>query len=136
MIELYNEDCLTQMLNLYKQSIKVDHIICDLPYFQVVKNDFDNQWKSIAEYTEWLNKCFEVMNYLLKEGGNIILFCSRQNMWRVGMLLYAYNFEENRTIIWARKEDSITQEVKLLQVDMSQFYFGQKENQTLSIILN
>lgn len=100
---LYNEDCLTQMLNLYKQSIKVDHIICDLPYFQVVKNDFDNQWKSIAEYTKWLNKCFEVMNYLLKEGGNIILFCSRQNMWRVGMLLDAHNFEENRTIIWARK---------------------------------
>lgn len=103
MIELYNEDCLTQMLNLHKQSMKVDHIICDLPYFQVVKNDFDNQWKSIAEYTEWLNKCFEVMNWLLKEGGNIILFCSRQNMWRVGMLLDAYNFEENRTIIWARK---------------------------------
>ena len=41
--------------------------------------------------------------HLLKEGGNIILFCSRQNMWRVGMLLDAYNFEENRTIIWARK---------------------------------
>ena len=47
MIELYNEDCLTQMLNLYKQSIKVDHIICDLPYFQVVKNDFDNQWNDL-----------------------------------------------------------------------------------------
>lgn len=103
MIELYNEDCLTQMLNLYQQSIKVDHIICDLPYFQVVKNDFDNQWKSIDEYTEWLDRCFGVMNWLLKDSGNIILFCSRQNMWRIGMLLDAHNFEENRTIIWARK---------------------------------
>lgn len=100
---LYNEDCLTQMLNLYQQSIQVDHIICDLPYFQVVKNDFDNQWKSIAQYTEWLDRCFGVMNWLLKDGGNIILFCSRQNIWRVGMLLDAHNFTENRTIIWARK---------------------------------
>lgn len=100
---LYNEDCLTQMLNLYQESIQVDHIICDLPYFQVVKNDFDNQWKSIAQYTEWLDRCFGVMNWLLKDGGNIILFCSRQNIWRVGMLLDAHNFTENRTIIWARK---------------------------------
>jgi len=103
MIELYNEDCLTQMLNLYQQSIKVDHIICDLPYFQVVKNDFDNQWKNIDEYIEWLNKCFDVMNKLLKDGGNVLLFCSRQNMWRVCSLLDKYGFEENRTIIWARK---------------------------------
>lgn len=103
MINLYNDDCISKMHDMFNSNQKVDHIICDLPYFQVVKNDFDNQWKSIDEYIEWLDKCFSVMNYVLKDGGNIILFCSRQNMWRVGMLLDGHNFKENRTIIWARK---------------------------------
>lgn len=103
MIELYNNDCISQMAGICTNNIQVDHIICDLPYFQVVKNDFDNQWKSVAQYTEWLDRCFGIMNWLLKDGSNIILFCSRQNIWRVGMLLDAHNFTENRTIIWARK---------------------------------
>lgn len=103
MTELYNEDCLIQMLNLYQQSIKVDHIICDLPYFQIVNDEFDNQWKTLPEYIEWLDKCFSCMNWLLKDGGNVILFCSRQNMWIFGMLLDSHNFKENRTIIWSRK---------------------------------
>ena len=102
-IQLYNDDCISKMLDMFNSNQKVDHIICDLPYFQVVKNEFDNQWNSLAEYVEWLDRCFTAMNWLLKDGGNIILFCSRQNIWRVGMLLDTHIFEENRTIIWARK---------------------------------
>ena len=40
---------------------------------------------------------------IVKPGGNILLFCSRQNMWRICKILYENGFEENRTIIWARK---------------------------------
>lgn len=103
MIKLYNDDCISRMHDLYNKKAQVDHIICDLPYFQVVKNDFDNQWNSLDEYIDWLDKCFDIMNCLLNPGGNILLFCSRQNMWRVCMLLDSHNFIENRTIIWARK---------------------------------
>lgn len=100
---LYNEDCLTQMLNLYQQSIKVDHIICDLPYFQVVKDDFDNQWKTLSDYLNWIYRTVDFAKQLLNDGGNFILFCSRQNMWRICQILDELGFEENRTIIWARK---------------------------------
>lgn len=103
MIELYNSDCVDKMMDLYNDHVQVDHVVCDLPYFQVVKNDFDNQWSSIGEYCQWLDTCFSIMDWVLKPGGNILLFCSRQNMWRVGMLLDGLLFEENRTIIWARK---------------------------------
>ena len=39
MIELYNNDCISQMTKICVNNLKVDHVICDLPYFQVVKND-------------------------------------------------------------------------------------------------
>ena len=96
---LYNDDC----LNILNQLNNIDHIICDLPYFKVVKNDFDNQWKTVEEYLKWFDTCLKQVKPILKPNGNIILFCSRQNMWRMCEILFNNGFEENRTIIWSRK---------------------------------
>ena len=88
---------------MVNENIQVDHIICDLPYFKVVKDDFDNQWESVEEYIGWFNSNLQYIKQILKPGGNIILFCLRQNMWRICQMLHENGFEENRTIIWARK---------------------------------
>ena len=102
-INLYNDDCISKMLDMLNSNQKVDHIICDLPYFQVVKNDFDNQWDSVESYVGWFNSLLQYLKQIIKPGGNMILFCSRQNMWRMCRMLHENGFEENRTIIWARK---------------------------------
>lgn len=103
MIKLYNNDCIMQLINMVNDNIQVDHIICDLPYFQIVKNDFDNQWENVEDYIGWFNSNLQYIKQIIKPGGNIILFCSRQNIWRMCKMLYENGFEENRTIIWARK---------------------------------
>lgn len=103
MIELYNNDCISQMTKMCENNLKVDHVICDLPYFQIVKDDFDNQWDSIEDYIGWFNSLLQYVKQIIKPNGNIILFCSRQNMWRICQMLHENGFEENRTIIWARK---------------------------------
>lgn len=102
-INLYNDDCISKMLDMVNSNQKVDHIICDLPYFQVVKDDFDNQWDSVESYVGWFNSLLQYLKQIIKPGGNMILFCSRQNMWRMCRMLHENGFEENRTIIWARK---------------------------------
>ena len=78
MVELYNDDCIKVMDKLVASGTKVDCVICDLPYFQVVKNDWDNSWKTVNEYLVWVNKCLVYMSELLKDNSNIILFTSRQ----------------------------------------------------------
>jgi len=103
MIVLYNNDCIDILKNMVGSNVVVDHIICDLPYFQIVKDDFDNQWDSVESYVGWFNSLLQYLKQIIKPGGNIILFCSRQNMWRMCRMLYENGFEENRTIIWARK---------------------------------
>lgn len=103
MIELYNDDCISQMTKMCTNNLQVDHVICDLPYFQVVKDDFDNQWNNIEDYIGWFNSLLQYVKQIIKPNGNIILFCSRQNMWRICQMLHENGFEENRTIIWARK---------------------------------
>ena len=103
MIKLYHNDCIDILKNMVDNNVIIDHIICDLPYFQVIKNDFDNQWDNVESYVDWFNSLLQYIKQIIKPGGNIILFCSRQNMWRMCRMLYENGFEENRTIIWARK---------------------------------
>lgn len=103
MIELYNKDCGIALIEMIENHVNVDHVICDLPYFKVIKNKFDNQWETIEDYVNWLHKNILLVSKILNTGGNLILFCSRQNIWRICQILNKYGFEENRTIIWARK---------------------------------
>lgn len=104
MINLYNNDCSTIMQQLISEGVKVDCIVVDLPYFQVVKDEFDHQWKDEQEYLNWVSGVFTDASYLIKKNGNIIVFCSRQyarhicNMFDDEML-----WTEKRQIIWARK---------------------------------
>ncbi len=100
---LINKDCIDGFKDIIKLNEKVDAVIVDLPYFQIVKDEFDNQWDSIESYIEWFNSLLQYIKQIIKPGGNIILFCSRQNMWRMCQILHENGFEENRTIIWARK---------------------------------
>ena len=103
MIELYNIDCKEKLKQMVFNNEMVDHVIVDLPYFQVVKNEFDNQWNSVEEYVGWFNSLLQYLKQIIKPGGNVLIFCSRQNMWRMCKMLDENGFEENRTIIWARK---------------------------------
>jgi site-specific DNA-methyltransferase (adenine-specific) len=56
-IQLYNGDCY-QILKDMNTQIKVDAIITDIPYFQVVKDKWDNQWRDLSDYLGWCNSCF------------------------------------------------------------------------------
>ena len=66
-----NRDCLDYLKDLPSES--VDLIINDPPYFEIMKNDWDNQWKNEDDYLHWCmlwtkecirvlkpNKCFYV----------------------------------------------------------------------------
>ncbi len=63
MIDLKNTDCIKLLKSLPDNS--VDMVCVDPPYFQIVKNDWDNQWKSEEEYLdwcrEWTTECFRVL---------------------------------------------------------------------------
>ncbi|MBR2247658.1 MAG: site-specific DNA-methyltransferase [Bacilli bacterium] len=102
MIQLYNDDCLNVLDTLIQQGIKVDSIITDIPYFQVVKNSWDNQWKNEKEYLEWVEVIVQKCDILLKDNASLLLFTGRQYNRKICNILDNY-FEEKRIIIWARK---------------------------------
>jgi len=62
-IELKHQDCLEYLRGLDDSS--VDLVVVDPPYFEIIKDSWDNQWASEQEYLnwckEWTEECFRVM---------------------------------------------------------------------------
>ena len=101
-IKLYLGDCLEVMNDIPDNS--VDLVLCDLPYYNVVSNKWDNQWNSVEDYLSWCNEVITHYRRIIKEQGNIILFTSRQLQHNIANLLDKY-FIEQRVIIWKRKRN-------------------------------
>ena len=101
-MQLYNGDCIEIMNQLVEQGVKVDSIITDIPYFQIVKNGWDNQWRDVSDYLGWCSSCFDYCYKLSKDNGSILLFTGRQYNRKICNLMDNF-FEEKRIIIWARK---------------------------------
>jgi DNA modification methylase len=51
---IQNKDCLDFLSEV--EDGTVDLIVTDPPYFQIVKNEWDNQWSNEEEYLEWCEK--------------------------------------------------------------------------------
>lgn len=93
-------DCIEQLKELEDNSI--DMICTDLPYFRVVKENWDNQWKMEIDYFDWLNILIIEYNRVLKNNSNIFLFSGRKYNRYLNLILDKF-FIEKRVIIWVRK---------------------------------
>jgi len=100
-MKLYNEDCITGIRNRLKDN-SIDCVVCDLPYFGVVDADFDNKWENEDDYLKWVESLVIQYVRVLKPGGSVFLFTSRQLNRKICNILDRYLMEK-RIIIWARK---------------------------------
>jgi site-specific DNA-methyltransferase (adenine-specific) len=93
-------DCLDKLKELEDDSI--NHIITDWPFFGVVKEDWDNQWKDLDEYLIWARRVIVEYKRVIKQNGNLAIFTGRQYNRHISQILDEY-FTEKRIIIWSRK---------------------------------
>ena len=129
---VYNGDCLEIMKQIPDKYI--NHIICDLPYFQVVKNYWDNQWKTEQEYIEWIREVIIEYKRIITDNGNIFLFTGRQYNRKIATILDEY-FIEKRIIIWSRKRNFNNTRGKALSSGYEPIcYYSNGENSTFNNI--
>ena len=70
--KIINADCLDILKQLPDKCI--DCILTDPPYFGIVKNDWDNQWKNIKEFQEWVGIIGKELYRVLKDNGSFYWF--------------------------------------------------------------
>ena len=102
-IELSQADCL-EYLNTLEDS-SVDLVVVDPPYFEIIKDSWDNQWESESAYLEWCHawtaECFRV----LKPGGCFYVWGTTKTdtflKYKLGVLNNIPEATYQNWIIWA-----------------------------------
>jgi site-specific DNA-methyltransferase (adenine-specific) len=102
-VDLRHQDCLEYLRSLDDKS--VDLVVVDPPYFEIVKNGWDNQWESEGAYLEWCQawtaECFRV----LKPGGCFYVWGTTKTdtflKYKLGVLNNIPDATYQNWIIWA-----------------------------------
>ena len=70
--KIYNIDCIIGMQSIPSDS--VDLVIADPPYWKVVGEKWDYQWRTEEEYIEWSIEWIKQVSRILRKGGTFYCF--------------------------------------------------------------
>lgn len=68
----YNADCIEKMQSFEDNS--VDLVVADPPYWKVIGEKWDYQWKTEKDYVEWSLKWIKEVSRILRIGGTFYCF--------------------------------------------------------------
>ena len=71
---IYNCNCESYLDKLYLQKIKIDLVILDPPYFNVVNEKWDKQWNSLDDYLKWLENIIFKIEKVVKNNCTFWIF--------------------------------------------------------------
>ena len=97
---IYNEDCIRTMSRMEDNSVEL--IIADPPYYKIVKNDWDNQWESEAEYYEWFKLLIKEFKRIIKPNGSVYIWNWFDNICSIGHFAKEEGFIVRNLITWNR----------------------------------
>ena len=81
----------------------VDLILTDPPYYKLLKEKWDNQWKTKDDYLNWLGQIIKECQRVLKDNGSFYMFCSAEMSWYIEGVIRKY-FNVLNHIRWSDKE--------------------------------
>jgi len=80
----------------------IDLIVADPPYYQVLKNDWDNQWKTENDYYNWCKQWLEEFRRIIKPNGSIYIWNWFDNICSIGHFAKKEGFIIRNLIAWNR----------------------------------
>ena len=100
---LQQQDCVEYLRSLENNS--VDLVIVDPPYFQIVKNEWDNQWQNEDEYIEWCRTWTTEAVRVLKPNGCLYVWGTTKTdtflRYKLEVLNGLKDLNYQNWIIWA-----------------------------------
>lgn len=96
-VSVVEGDALEGMSRLPDASI--DCILTDPPYFRTVREAWDNEWETAADFLAWLGRVADEWRRVLKPAGSLYCFASPRMAARVELMI-AERFDVLNTITW------------------------------------
>jgi DNA modification methylase len=127
---LKNMDCI--LFSKQQADKSYDLIIADPPYNECIEAEWDNQWHNDEEYLKWLELRIQEFARLLKDDGNLIMYCKRPFL--IISNSYSINISLSKGQLFGSENVIVMlQEEKLLPVATNQLFGIQKRINSYSI---
>ena len=101
--KIIKADCMDILKQLPDKCI--DLVLTDPPYFGIVKDDWDNQWKDIFEFQKWVGELGKEFHRVLKDNGSFYWFGDDKTIAYCQIELDKY-FRLLNNIVW-RKDNGL-----------------------------
>jgi len=121
--QIYTGDALRILPALESNSARV--VIADPPYYRVLDQDWDNEWRSADDYLQWTLQWARQCKRILRHDGLLYIFGQlgkREHIWLHTCSLLAKEMQFHDMLIWDRavgyneRRDSFTPQYEMILV--------------------
>lgn len=98
-MQLFCGDSLQVLKSIENNSI--DLIVTDPPYYKVVSNDWDNQWKSEEHFLNWCDSVLKEFQRILKSNGSLYWFAGPYMAAKIELLIEK-RFNVLNHLVWVK----------------------------------
>lgn len=95
--QIIHGDCIEKLKQLPDQSI--DLVILDPPYWKVIQEKWDYQWRTEEDYVEWCLQWLSQISRIIKLSGSLYLFGYLRNLFYLYESLIKLGFDFRQQII-------------------------------------
>jgi DNA modification methylase len=128
--KIYNQDCISFLKNLSDECC--DACITDPPYWGVVDEEWDKQWKSIEEYKDWCSEWLKEISRVTKKSGSFFLFGYSYQLSHLLPIIESYGFKfRQQIVVWKGLKSAagrVSSKLKMFPTTTEYIYYFVKDS--------
>jgi DNA modification methylase len=128
--KIYNQDCVEFLTNLPDEC--VDSCITDPPYWGVVDEEWDKQWKTIDEYKNWCSEWIVEISRITKKSASFFIFGYSYQLANLLPIIEENGFKfRQQIVIWKGMKSAagrISPKLKMFPTTTEHIYYFVKDS--------
>jgi DNA modification methylase len=128
--KIYNLDCVEFLKKLNDETIDV--CITDPPYWGVVDDEWDNQWKNITEYKDWCESWICEISRVTKKSASFFIFGYPYQLSHLLPIIESYGFKfRQQIVIWKGMKSAagrVSSKLKMFPTTTEYIYYFVKDS--------
>jgi DNA modification methylase len=128
--KIYNKDCVDFLRELPDEF--VDSCVTDPPYWGVVEDEWDNQWKSIDEYKDWCEGWIKEISRVTKKSASFFIFGYPYQLAHLLPIIESYGFKfRQQIVVWKGMKSAagrVSSKLKMFPTTTEHIYYFVKDS--------